>query len=97
MGEEQRVTRAEVVVDGEPVILARHQDLPALKRRFEAAVATGGAFVDLDAAGGRSVSVLVTPHTRVVITVRSVQIGETGAFDHGEPFGTLFEFSNDLG
>lgn len=63
--QEQR--RVLVHIDGTPYALG-DRDLVDLMTAIEAAVSTPGAFVDLTH-GDRLVSVLITPTSRVVITV----------------------------
>lgn len=84
--------RTTVEIDGTSMPLAPGQDLEKLKRRFEAAGATTGSFVDFTVVGDRRVSALISPGTRILIWVVTVQ-NERGDEDESVPFG---EFYDDL-
>jgi hypothetical protein len=47
-------------IDGTTFALAPGQDVPTLKRSIEAAAASGAAFVDFDAVGSQTISVLIS-------------------------------------
>lgn len=65
----QTSARTEVSIDDITVFLAQEEDIQELKNRMEAAARSPGRFVDFVASGGRLVSALITPRTRVVISV----------------------------
>ncbi|MCK6081755.1 hypothetical protein KZX37_14145 [Microbacterium sp. EYE_5] len=57
-----------VAVDDDRFELDGDASVPALRDAIEAAVASGGTFVDIAVTHGNSVAVLITPRTRVVIS-----------------------------
>ncbi|MBT2484635.1 hypothetical protein J7E28_07975 [Microbacterium sp. ISL-108] len=87
----QTMIRTQVVVDGVPFLLSQGQDLDALKRSFEAALSTG-AFVDFSVVGNREVSVLVSAHTSIVLSIDTVQFDERDDGDLETPYGGMFDF-----
>ncbi|WP_260980448.1 hypothetical protein [Microbacterium paludicola] len=86
------MVRTEVIIDGEPALLAQDQDVAELKARIEQAVATPGAFVDFVVVGNRRVSALITPRSRVTFSVATVQFDERDTRDEAAPFGGFFDF-----
>lgn len=64
--------QTEVIVDGTSLVLAPDVDPRDVRERIEAAVASGGEFIEIDATGGRLVNVLITPHSRVVMITQRV-------------------------
>lgn len=74
--------RTTISIDGEWFLLAPGQEVSDLKRRVEAAVEPPGHFVDFTVVGGRDVSALITPGTRVVISSGVVLFDPR---DAGEP------------
>lgn len=80
----QTMERTRMVVDEVDFFLAPGQDVADLKHRIEAALRSGGAFVDFTVAGDDAVSVLVSASTRVVISLESVDVDVgVGAGDAG--------------
>ena len=80
----QTMERTRMVVDEVGFFLAPGQDVADLKHRIEAALRSGGAFVDFIVAGDDAVSVLVSASTRVVISLESVDVDVgVGAGDAG--------------
>lgn len=61
------MVRTVMTVDDATFSLAPRQDVADLERRIESAVTDGGRFVHFTVAGERDVSVMFTPHTRVVV------------------------------
>ncbi|CAH0193578.1 hypothetical protein SRABI76_01835 [Microbacterium oxydans] len=91
MSEQQTMVRTKVEVNGVGHLLAQDQDVTALKLRLEAAARTSGTFVDFVVVGNRNVSVLVTPHTQIVVSVATVlhDVRDTG--DETQPFGGFYD------
>lgn len=58
-----------VTIDDDRFEVAHSDDIPSLRERIEHAVSSGGRFVDVPVAGSAPVAVLITPRTRVVISV----------------------------
>lgn len=77
-------TQTEVSIDGSTFVLERGQDVEDVKRRIEAAANSPARFVDLIVRGGVQVSALITPHSRVTISIR------TAAGSDDEPFSPQF-------
>lgn len=71
-------------MNGEDYYLATPQDVSALRARFEQALVSPGRFVDFAVAGGREVSVLITPVSQVVLTTQVVDSDapDTGNLEH---------------
>jgi hypothetical protein len=83
--------RTAVAINDHSYSLALGADVPVLKDRIEDAIGEGGGFVELRLLDDRSVSVLITPVTRVVFSTEQVepeQNGDDGAPDatYGAPF-----------
>lgn len=93
----QTMVQTEVRIDGDPALLAQGQDVEELKRRFAAAAATPGTFVDFVVVGNRSISVLVTGRSRIVITVATVQFDPRDTGDEEAPYGGFFDIATALG
>ena len=83
--------RTEIVLDGESYLLAQIQDLGDVKRRIEEAVKSSGRFVDFVVVGNREVSVLITPHSRVTISVSTVLFDSRDTGDVDFPYGGFFD------
>lgn len=73
------MVRTYAKIDDAPYLLDPGQDLEQLKRSFEAAMREGGAFVEFTVVGNEEVSALVSPTTRVVLSVATVEV------DDGDP------------
>lgn len=69
MGDERKINRTYVEIDGREYLLGHDHDLVDVMSKIEAAAQTKPTFVDLSGSE-RLVSVLVSPQSRVVITVR---------------------------
>jgi len=80
-----------IVLDGESYLLAQVQDLSDVKRRIEEAVKTSGRFVDFVVVGNREVSVLITPHSRVTLSVSTVMFDSRDTGDVDFPYGGFFD------
>ncbi len=83
--------RTEMVLDGESYLLAQLQDLGDVKRRIEEAVKSSGRFVDFVVVGNREVSVLITPYSRVTISVSTVLFDSRDTGDVDFPYGGFFD------
>jgi hypothetical protein len=91
MSDMQTMVRTQIALDGGSFYLAQGQDIGELKRRIEAAAATTGSFVDFMVVGNRSVSVLISPGSTVVLSVETVQFDPRDNGDDEIPFGGLFD------
>lgn len=84
------MVQSQAMIDDVRYALAEGQDLDQLKRSFETAMRSGGAFVEFTVEGNREVSALVSPTTRVMLSVETVQFDEhdTGDLDfsYSEPY-----------
>ncbi|MFL0411453.1 hypothetical protein ACH0AH_09770 [Microbacterium paludicola] len=85
MGDIKTVVRTEVDINGRSYFLAPGQDPGDVKRRIQEA--EQGTFVELMVVGGRSVSVLMSSGTQVVVTTETVEVESEG----GEPYDTGFD------
>jgi hypothetical protein len=92
MSEIQTMVQTEVIINDNASLLAQDQDVDDLKRRFEAATASTGRFVDFVVVGNRRVNVLVTPLTRIVITIATVQFDPRDTGDEAEPYGGFYDY-----
>ena len=81
--------RTEVTINDTPFLMAEGQDLNDLKRRIEDASQPGGRFVDFVIAGDRSISVLITAASRVVVTVDIVPLDIPSIAGEDEYDGTF--------
>ncbi len=91
MVEMQTMTRTGVEIDGSSMLLAQGQDLDELKRRFEAAAATTGTFVDFVVVGNRRVSVMISSNSRIVMSTAAVQFDPRDDGDDSAPFGGFYD------
>lgn len=90
--EHQTMVRTEVEVNGVSMLLAQDQDVDELKRQFAAAARTSGTFVDFIEVGNRSVSVLVSASTEVLISRSTVPFDPRDTGDEANPFGHVHDF-----
>jgi hypothetical protein len=99
---EARMQIVQARIGGRTVVLAARADLGGLKRRIVEAVKQGAGFVDIETAGRRMLSVLVTPAIPVRFEIVEVDDAEldaespweqrTSSFEEHE-FGDLDSFS----
>lgn len=89
--ETQTMVRTELTVNGESYLLAQGQDLDELRLAMEEASRDGGRFVDFVVVGNRSVAVLVSARTEVVMSVQTVQFDSRDTGDDDVPFGGFFD------
>ena len=86
------MVRTEVSIDTRSFFLAQGQDVQDLQRRIEAAVDSPGSFVHFTVVGNRDVSVLITPLSKVVFTIETVQYDPRDTGDSDFPFGGYFDY-----
>lgn len=91
MSEAQTMVQTEVNFDGVSYLLSQDQDVHDLRKRIESAVKTPGTFVDLVVVGNRAVSVLVTPRSRVAISVATVPFDARDTGDVDYPYGGYYD------
>jgi hypothetical protein len=88
----QTMVRTKIAVDGRTFLLAQGQDLTQLKHQIEAAASSRGTFISFAEVGNRSVSVLITAQSRVVMTEETVQYDDRDDGDFELPFGGMYDF-----
>lgn len=91
MADQKTMIQTEIRADGVTYLLAQDQDLGALKRRIEEAIATAGTFVDFVIVGNRQVSLLVTPRSQVTISVATVLFDARDTGDVDFPYGGHYD------
>lgn len=91
MSEMRTMVRTRVTVNDVGFFLAQGQDVDELKGEIESAVRDGPRFVEFVVVGNRSVSVLVSTATQVVISVDTVQYDYRDNGDDSAPFGGTFD------
>ncbi|PVE97319.1 hypothetical protein DC434_04940 [Microbacterium sp. TPD7012] len=85
------MVRTQVTVNDVGYFLAQGQDVDDLKGEIESAVRAGPRFVEFIVVGNRSVSVLVSAATQVVISVDTVEYDHRDNGDDSAPFGGTFD------
>lgn len=83
--------QTEAIFDSASYLLAQDQDVADLRRRIEDAARTPGLFVDFVVVGNRQVSVLITQHSRVTISVSTVAFDERDTGDLDFPYGGYYD------
>jgi len=91
MTDAKTMIQTEVVFDGTSYLLAQDQDVGDLRHRIEEAARIGGTFVDMVVVGNRSVSVLITPTTRVAISVSTVAYDSRDTGDIDFPYSGYYD------
>jgi hypothetical protein len=91
MSDTQTMVRTQIAIDDSSFLLAQGQDIDELQRRIEAACEAGGRFVSFVVLGNRRVSALLTPHSRVLFSVETVQYDPRDTGDAAGPFGGFFD------
>lgn len=91
MAKKETMVQTTVSVDGIEFLLAQDQNIGELRAQIEDAAATSGRFVDFVVVGNRSMSVLITGHSRVAIGVATVQFDERDTGDLEFPYGGHFD------
>lgn len=91
MNEIQTMVRTQITVNGTEFFLAQGQEIEGIKSAIEAAAEAGGRFVSFIVVGNRSMSILVTAATQVVISVDTVQFDHRDTGDDGAPYGGTFD------
>lgn len=87
----QTMVRTQIALNEVGFFLAQGQDIEDLKQRFEAAVRSGGGFVEFIVVGNRSVSVLISSSSHVVISVDTVEFDVRDTGDDETPYGGEFD------
>jgi hypothetical protein len=85
------MVRTHVAVNEVGFFLAQGQDVPDLKRRIEFAAQAGGRFVEFVVAGNRSVSVLISSASHIMISVETVELDARDTGDDSSPFSGAFD------
>ncbi|MCK2035603.1 hypothetical protein KZC51_05565 [Microbacterium sp. SSW1-49] len=85
------MVRTQVAVNEVGFFLAQGQDVADLKRRIESAVQAGGRLVDFLVVGNRSVSVLISASSHVVISVETVEFDTRDFGDDSVQFSGAFD------
>ena len=85
------MVRTQLAVNDVGFFLAQGQDVPDLKRRIEFAAQAGGRFVDFVVVGNRSVSVLISSSSQIVISVETVEFDARDNGDDTVPFSGAFD------
>lgn len=91
MSDAKTMVQTEVIFDGTSYLLSQDQDVGDLRQRIEQAAKTPGTFVDVDVVGDRSVSVLITPNSRVAISVAAVASESRGVGDVDFPYSGYYD------
>lgn len=91
MSDAKTMVQTEVTFDGTSFALAQDQDVADLRRRVEEATKSTGQFVNFVVVGNREVSVLVTPRSRVTISVSTVLFDERDTGDVTFPYGGYYD------
>ncbi|WP_282848297.1 hypothetical protein [Microbacterium oxydans] len=85
------MARTRIALNESEFFLAQGQDAVELRGRIEEAIQTGGGFVEFMVVGNRSVSVLITSVTRVVISVETVELDARDTGDEAVPYGGEYD------
>lgn len=91
MSEMRTMVRTHVAVNDIGFVLAPGQDVDALKGEIESAARSGPRFVEFLVLGDRSVSVLMSAATQIVISVDTVPVDPRGDHDDIAPFGSAYD------
>lgn len=89
--ETQTMVRTQVAVDDVGFLLAQGQSIEDIKDHVEQALHGGGGFVDFAVVGNRTMSVLITPSSRVVVSIETVQLDPQDSGDDTVPYGGVFD------
>ena len=87
----QTMVRTQIAIDEASFFLAQGQDLTELRSRIEQAVQEGGRFVSFVVVGNREVSALLTPHSRVALSVETVPHDPRDTGDADDPYDGFFD------
>lgn len=87
----QTMTRTRVALNETEYFLTQGQDVADLRKRIEDAMHSGGGFVEFDVSGERTVSVLISSATQVVISTSTVSADSDDGGDDGVPYGGDFD------
>lgn len=91
MSEMRTMVRTQIAVNGVGFLLAQGQDIDDLKGEIASAVRSGPRFVEFVVVGDRSVSVLVSATTQVVISVEIVEFDDQDPGDDSAEYGRAYD------
>ncbi|MDD7929910.1 hypothetical protein [Microbacterium thalli] len=91
MTEMKTMIRTSIEIDGDVFALAQGDVVDQLASQVEEASRSGARFVTFTVVGNRTVRALITPTTRVIISVESVQFDPRDDGDLDKPFGSHFD------
>ena len=91
MSEMRTIVRTQVTVNDVGFVLAPGQDVDQLKGEIESAARSGPRFVEFDVVGDRTVCILVSAGTPVMITAATVAVDHGGDPDDTAPFGSAYD------
>ena len=87
----QTMARTRIALNESEFFLAQGQDAAELRGRIEEAMHRGGGFVEFTVVGNRSVSVLITSVTHVVISIETVEFDARDTGDSTVPYGGEYD------
>lgn len=87
----QTMARTRIALNESEFFLAQGEDAVELRGRIEEAIQTGGGFVEFTVVGNRSVSVLISSVTHVVISVETVDFDPRDTGDSAVPYGGEYD------
>ncbi|QNA91726.1 MULTISPECIES: hypothetical protein [unclassified Microbacterium] len=87
----QTMVRIRIELNDTGYYLAQGQDVTDIRDRIETAMRAGGGFVEFVVVGNRSISVLITLATRIVISVETVEYDVRDTGDDSAPYGGDFD------
>lgn len=91
MSEMRTMVRTHVAVNDIGFVLAPGQDVEVLKEEIESAARSAPRFVEFVVVGDRSVSVLMSAGTQIVISVETVPVDHRADLDDIVPFGSAYD------
>lgn len=91
MSDTRTMVRTHVAVNDVGFVLAPGQDVDALKEEIESAARSGPRFVEFVVIGGRTVSVLMSAATQIVISAETIPVDQLADSDDVEPFGSAYD------
>lgn len=91
MADFHTMIQAQVSIDGASFFLSQGTDVDALSQQIEAAARSHATFIALPVVGNRSVRVLVSPRSHVVIAVETVPFDPRDTGDLSTPYGGFYD------
>ncbi|WP_223627460.1 hypothetical protein [Microbacterium sp. EST19A] len=91
MSEMRTMVRTHVAVNDVGFTLASGQDVDALKEEIVSAARSGPRFVEFAVVGDRSVSVLMSAATQIVISVETIPVDHRDDLQDIVPFGSAYD------